>query len=150
MNLEILINNDIKTAMFAKDKRKLEALRAIKAELLLLKTGKDVSSGEIPETLELKLLQKLVKQRKESAIIYKEQNRPDLEEAELYQANIIENYLPAQLSVEEVEEIVAQVIKETGAATMKDMGKVMGAASAKLEGKADNKTISGIVKKLLS
>ncbi|MFA5417843.1 MAG: GatB/YqeY domain-containing protein [Bacteroidales bacterium] len=150
MTLEILINNDIKAAMFAKDKRKLEALRAIKAELLLLKTGKDMSSGEIPETLELKLLQKLVKQRKESAIIYKEQNRSDLEEAELYQANIIENYLPTQLSLEEVEEIVAQVVKETGAATMKDMGKVMGTASAKLEGKADNKTISGIVKKLLS
>ncbi|PKP30891.1 MAG: glutamyl-tRNA amidotransferase [Bacteroidetes bacterium HGW-Bacteroidetes-16] len=150
MNLEILINNDIKVAMFAKDKRKLDALRAIKAELLLLKTGKDVTSGEIPETLEIKLLQKLVKQRKEAAIIYKEQNRPDLEEDELYQTVIIEAYLPAQLTTQEVEELVALIIKETGAHSIKDMGKVMGAASARLEGKADNKTISGIVKKLLS
>jgi len=136
--------------MFAKDKRKLDALRAIKAELLLLKTGKDVTSGEIPETLEIKLLQKLVKQRKEAAIIYKEQNRPDLEEDELYQTVIIEAYLPAQLTTQEVEELVALIIKETRANSIKDMGKVMGAASARLEGKADNKTISGIVKKLLS
>ncbi|PIQ35244.1 MAG: glutamyl-tRNA amidotransferase [Bacteroidetes bacterium CG18_big_fil_WC_8_21_14_2_50_41_14] len=150
MNLEILINNDIKVAMFAKDKRKLDALRSIKAELLLLKTGKDVTSGEIPETLEIKLLQKLVKQRKEAAIIYHEQNRPDLEEDELYQTTIIEAYLPAQLTTQEVEELVALIIKETGASSIKDMGKVMGVASARLEGKADNKTISGIVKKLLS
>lgn len=149
MNLEILINNDIKQAMLAKDKTKLAALRAIKAELLLLKTGKDLSSGEIPETVELKLLQKLVKQRKESAIIYKEQDRSDLEEIELYEAGIIEKYLPAQLTEEEVEIIIAQIIEETGATSMKDMGKIMAAAATKLEGKADNKTISGIVKKRL-
>jgi len=150
MELEILINNDIKQAMMAKDKRKLSALRAIKAELLLMKTGKDTSSLEIPESLEIKILQKLVKQRKESALLYTEQNRPDLVEEEAYQASIIETYLPKQLSEEEVEVIVKQIVADTGASGMKDMGKVMGEASKQLAGKADNKTISMLVKKLLS
>jgi uncharacterized protein YqeY len=129
MSLEILINNDIKQAMLAKDTRKLSALRAIKAALLLEKTGKDVSSGEIPETVELKLLQKLVKQRKESAGIYVEQNRPDLADEENYQSAIIEAYLPAQLSNDDIRKIVADVIAATGASSIRDMGKVMGLAS---------------------
>lgn len=150
MGLEVKINDDIKQAMLAKDKRKLEALRAIKAGLLLEKTGKDVSSGEIPESIELKLLQKLVKQRKESAAIYREKDRVDMAEEEEFQANIIENYLPAQMSADEVAEIVKNIIAETGASTMKDMGRVMGAASKKLAGKADNKMISELVKNHLS
>lgn len=148
MNLEILINNDIKQAMLAKDKRKLNALRAIKSELLLLKTGKDTSSMEIPESVEIKLLQKLVKQRKEAAALYSEQNRPDLEEEETYQAEIIEAYLPEQISEEELAAIIKQIISETGVTSMKEMGKVMGLASQKLSGKADNKTISAMVKTL--
>jgi hypothetical protein len=150
MELEILINNDIKQAMLAKDKRKLNALRAIKAELLLLKTGKDTSSLEIPESLEIKILQKLVKQRKESAILYTEQNRPELVEEEAYQASIIEAYLPQQLTEDEVEGIIQNIITESGASTMKDMGRVMGEASKQLAGKADNKMVSIIVKRLLS
>lgn len=150
MNLEILINNDIKQAMLAKDKRKLNALRAIKSELLLLKTGKDTFSMEIPESVEIKLLQKLVKQRKEAAALYSEQNRPDLEEEETYQAEIIEAYLPEQISEEELADIIKQIISETGVTSMKEMGKVMGLASQKLSGKADNKTISAIVKTLLN
>jgi hypothetical protein len=150
MNLEILINNDIKQAMLAKDKRKLNALRAIKSELLLLKTGKDTSSMEIPESVEIKLLQKLVKQRKEAAALYSEQNRPDLEEEETYQAEIIEAYLPEQISEEELAAIIKQIISQTGVTSMKEMGKVMGLASQKLSGKADNKTISAMVKTLLN
>jgi len=149
MGLEININNDIKQAMLAKDKHKLEALRAIKAALLLEKTGKDVSSGEIPESVELKLLQKLVKQRKDSAIIYREQNRVDMAEDEEFQASIIEKYLPEQMSEAEVESIIQKIVQETGASSMKDMGKVMGMASRQLAGKADNKTISNLVKKHL-
>lgn len=149
MSLAEKINNDIKQAMLAKDKRKLEALRAIKAGLLLVKTGKDTSSGEIPETVEMQLLQKLVKQRKESAEIYKQQNREDLAEEELFQAGIIENYLPKQMSDEEIAEVVKQIVDDTGAESMKDMGKVMGAATKKLAGKADNRKISNIVKGIL-
>lgn len=149
MNLEIKINDDIKHAMLAKDKRKLEALRAIKAALLLEKTGKDVSAGEIPESVELKLLQKLVKQRKDSALIYREQNRPDMAEEEEFQASIIEKYLPEQMSEAEVEAIIQQIISQTGAKTIADMGKVMGIASKQLAGKSDNKTISNLIKKHL-
>lgn len=149
MGLELTINDDIKQAMLAKDKRKLEALRAIKAALLLEKTGKDVSSGEIPESVELKLLQKLVKQRKDSALIYREQNRADMAEDEEFQAAIIEKYLPEQMSEEEVEAIIQQIISQTGAKTIADMGKVMGVASKQLAGKSDNKTISSLIKKHL-
>lgn len=149
MSLEIKINDDIKQAMLAKDKRKLEALRAIKAALLLEKTGKDVSSGEIPESVELKLLQKLVKQRKDSALIYREQNRADMAEEEEFQADIIEKYLPEQMSEAEVEAIIQEIILKTGAKTIADMGKVMGMASKQLAGKSDNKTISILVKKHL-
>ncbi len=150
MNLEIKINEDIKQAMREKDKRKLNALRAIKAALLLEKTGKDVTSGEIPESVELKLLQKQVKQRRESAAIYREQNRPDLAEEEEYQAAIIEKYLPEQMSEDEIEAAVDKAIEETAAATMKDMGRVMGIVTKQLAGKADNKVISNIVRRKLS
>ena len=149
MSLAEKINNDIKQAMLAKDKRKLEALRAIKAGLLLIKTGKDTSAGEIPESVELQLLQKLVKQRKESAEIYMQQNRKDLAEEETFQAGIIEEFLPKQMSEEELKAEVSKIVAEVGASSMKDMGKVMGMASKKLAGKADNKKISTMVKELL-
>lgn len=150
MALEQLINNDIKAAMISKDKKKLEALRAIKAALLLEKTGKDVSSGEIPESVELSLLQRLVKQRREAAEIYNEQQRPELAEEESYQAAIIEAYLPQQLSEAELKVEVQAIINDTAATSMKDMGKVMGIITKKLAGKADNKTISQMVKTLLN
>ncbi len=149
MSLENLINQDIKASMLAKDKRKLAALRAVKAELLLIKTGGDTSTVEIPEELELKTLQKLVKQRKESADTYTNQGRPDLAEEEVYQAGIIEAYLPEQMSEEEITAALKQIIADTGASTMKDMGRVMGMASKQFQGKADNKVISTIVKSLL-
>jgi len=149
MELEILINEDIKQAMISKDKEKLEALRAIKAALLLEKTGKDVSSGIIPETVELKMLQRLVKQRRESAEVFKSQGRPDLAEVEIFQAAIIEKYLPEQMSDDEVIAVVKKVIADTGATGIKDMGKVMGLATKLVAGKADNKLISEIIKKLL-
>jgi uncharacterized protein len=149
MELEILINEDIKQAMINKDKEKLEALRAIKAALLLEKTGKDVSSGIIPETVELKMLQRLVKQRRESSEVFKAQGRPDLAEVEIFQAAIIEKYLPEQMSDDEVIAIVKKVIADTGATGIKDMGKVMGTATKLVAGKADNKLISEIIKKLL-
>ena len=150
MGLEIKINDDIKQAMLSRDKRKLEALRAIKAGLLLVKTGKDMSGGEIPASVEMKLLQKLVKQRKESAAIYRDKDRIEMAEEEEYQAGIIEKYLPEQMSAEDIEAVVKKVISNTGASSMKDMGKVMGAVSKQLAGKADNKLISGFVKKFLS
>jgi uncharacterized protein YqeY len=149
MNLAEIINDEIKRAMLAKDKQKLEALRAIKAALLIAKTGKDMSSGEIPETVELQLLQRLVKQRKESAGIYQAQNRPDLAEEELFQAEIIEKFLPQQMSEDEIRAVVKRIVDETGAQSVKDMGKVMGAASKQLVGKADNRIVSEIVKSLL-
>lgn len=149
MELELKINDDIKQAMKAKDARKLNALRAIKAALLLEKTGKDVSSGEIPAGVELKMLQKLVKQRKEAAAIYDEQNRADLALEERFQAEIIEAYLPSPISVDEIKAIVAGIISEISATSIKDMGKVMALASARLSGKADNQTVASIVKSML-
>jgi len=149
MSLEITINNDIKSAMIAKDKRKLEALRAVKSALLLIKTGKDTSFAEVPKELELKTLQKLIKQRRESAEIFSTQGRADMADEEIYQADIIQAYLPAQMSEDEVKEIVAKIIADTGASSMKDMGKVMGMASKQLAGKADNKIVSNIVRTLL-
>ena len=149
MDLSKQINDDLKKAMLAKDKRKLEALRAIKAALLLLKTGKDVGTSEVPEALELKTLQKLVKQRKESADLYKSQNRTDLYEEEVYQAGIIEAYLPQQMNEDDIRIAIQEIIAETGASSMKDMGRVMGMAAKKFAGKADNKVISTIVKEIL-
>jgi uncharacterized protein YqeY len=150
MSLEIIINNDIKSAMLAKDKHKLEALRAVKAALLLIKTGKDTSSTEIPEEVELQTLQKLIKQRKEAAEMYKSQNRKDLFDIEMFQVSIIEKYLPEQLTEEEIKTTIQQIITETGAIGMKDMGKVMGLAGKQLIGKADNKIVAAFVKELLA
>jgi hypothetical protein len=150
MSLEIVINADIKAAMIAKDKRKLEALRAIKAALLLIKTGKDTQFAEVPEEIELKTLQKLVKQRRESAQMYKDSNRIELYEDEIFQAEIIEAYLPQQMSEDEITAVIANIISETGAAGMKDMGKVMGMAAKQLAGKADNSLVSRIVKEKLA
>jgi len=150
MGLEKLINNDIKDAMFQKDKEKLNALRAIKAALLLEKTGKDISGGEIPESVELKVLQKLVKQRKEASTIYRENERLDLAEDEEYQAQIIENYLPEQMEETEIETVVKIIIVDVGATNMNDMGRVMGMATKRLAGRADNGVVSKIVRNLLS
>ncbi|MDD2965757.1 MAG: GatB/YqeY domain-containing protein [Bacteroidales bacterium] len=149
MALEIIINNDIKAAMLARDKRKLEALRAVKAALLLEKTGKDTSGGEIPDEVEFKLLHKLIKQRRDTAEIYEKEGRADLADEERYQLSIIEAYLPQQLSEEDIKTEIEKIVAETGAASIKDMGKVMQAASKALAGKADNKTISVVVKQVL-
>jgi uncharacterized protein YqeY len=149
MSLENKINEEIKTAMRQKDSKKLEALRAIKAAILLEKTSKG-SGGSIEEKAEMKILQKLVKQRKESAALYTEKGRKELADEELFQASIIETFLPEQLSTAEIEEKVKKIIENTGAESIKDMGKVMGAASKELAGKADNKTIAETVKKLLN
>ena len=148
MSLSTQIMEHIKDAMRAKDTVALEALRSIKSELLLAQTASG-SKEKITEDDEIKLLQRLVKTRKESAKIYTEQNRPDLAEPELAQVAVIEKFLPAQLSEAEVEAVVAKIIAETSASGIASMGKVMGLASAKLGGAAEGKTISAIVKKLL-
>lgn len=149
MSLSIQIMDEIKTAMRAKDTVALEALRAIKSELLLAQTASG-SKEEISADEEIKLLQRLVKTRKESARIYTEQSRPDLAEPELAQVAVIEKFLPAQLSEAEIEEIIAKIIADSGASGIASMGKVMGLASAQLGGTAEGKTISTIVKKLLT
>jgi len=149
MSLFDQINEDIKRAMLNKEpKDTLEALRSIKAALLVAKTEK--SGVELTDDLCLKIINKLVKQRRESADIYKTQNRDDLYQKEVAEALVIEKYLPAQMPIEEIEKIIKSVIEKTGAKAPSDMGKVMGAASKELAGKADGKTISEIVKKLLS
>lgn len=148
MSLEQKINDDIKSAMLAKDKESLNALRAVKSALLLLKTEKN--AGDITEEIELKTLQKLVKQRKESAEMYKNQNREDLYQEEIAQVNIISKYLPEQMSEEEITAIIKQLIEQENITDIKSMGKLMGLASKQLAGKADNKIISEIVKNLLS
>lgn len=149
MSLEDKINQDIKDAMRAKEKEKLESLRAIKAALLLEKTQKG-SADEISEDAEMKILQKLVKQRKDSAQIYKEQNRSELAEKELVEVSIIEKYLPEQMSDEELTDVIKGIIENVGAGSMADMGKVMGIASKQLAGKADGRAIADKVKSLLS
>ena len=148
MNLTDQINNDLKEAMKAKDKETLTALRAIKSQLLLAATEK--GGGESDEEAGIKMLQKLVKQRKESAELYKSQGRDDLADPELAEAAIIEKYLPKQLSEDELKPILQAIIDKVGAAGPQDMGKVMGAASRELGGKADGKTISTVVRQLLS
>lgn len=145
MNIEEKINGEIKTAMLAKDSKRLEALRAIKSVVLLLKT----SPEGLTEESATKAIQKEVKKRKESADIYKSQNRPDLEEVELAQAKVMEEYLPKQMSEDEVKAELTKIIASVGAAGPGDMGKVMGAASKALAGKADNKMVSVLVKQLL-
>ena len=148
MGLQQRVMEDMKAAMRAKDTLALESLRAIKSALLLVQTETGPGT-ELSEEEEVKLVQKLVKQRKDSAAIYKEQGREDLAEPELAQALIIEKFLPEQLGEEEIEKVVVQTIEAVGASGMKDMGKVMGIVSQKLAGQADGKTISTIVKKNL-
>ncbi len=148
MSLEKKIMEQLKTAMKAKDSVALESLRAIKSALLLEKTkgGK----GELTEADELKILQKLVKQRKDSAEIYTQQNRDDLAKTELDQVSIIEQFLPKQMTPEEITEVVTDIITQIGAESMKDMGKVMGIANKEMAGKADGKLIAQIVKQKLA
>lgn len=143
------LTDEIKAAMRAKDTLKLEALRAIKSAMMLVQTSGG-GSNELTEEEEIKLVQKLVKQRKDSAQIFREQNRADLAEPEEAQAEIIAAFLPEQLTEEEIGAIVAQVIEELNATSMQDMGKVMGKASQVMAGKADGKTISTIVLNQLS
>lgn len=149
MSLELQINQDIKAAMIAKDSVRLRGLRAIKAAVLLAKTEK-AGVEELDKDTEIKVLQKLVKQRKESGEIYKGQGREDLLQIELEEQHVIEEYLPKQLDRSEVESIIKTIIAETGATGMKDMGKVMSLANQKLAGQADGKTISELVKSSLS
>lgn len=149
MSLEQTINTDIKTAMLARNEAGLRSLRAIKAAILLAKTAEGAKEA-ISEDEEIKLLQKLVKQRKDSLEIFEKQNRPDLAKKEKEEIDIIEKYLPAQLSAAELKQLITKIIADTGAASPADMGKVMGVASKQLAGKADGKTISGIVKELLA
>nr|WP_294903051.1 GatB/YqeY domain-containing protein [uncultured Lacibacter sp.] len=148
MSLEQNIMAHMKEAMKAKDEAALRGLRAIKAAILLAKTSG--GSGEITADDEIKLLQKLVKQRKDSLDIFQQQNRTDLAQKEEEEIAVIEKFLPKQLDAEELKTIIAGIIAETGAASPADMGKVMGVASKQLAGKADGKTISAVVKELLS
>lgn len=149
MALEQQLTSEIKNAMRAKDSLRLEALRAVKSAILLAKTQSGAAE-ELSEAQEIQLLQKLVKQRKDSAAIFTEQNRADLAKPEKAQAAIISEFLPQQLTAAEVEAIVADIIAETGASSMKDMGRVMGLANQKMAGQADGKTISTVVKQKLS
>ena len=148
MNLEQKIMAELKTAMLAKDEASLRSLRAIKAAILLVKTSG--TGTELREDDEIKLLQKLVKQRKDSLEIFQQQNRPDLAQKELEEIAVIEKFLPQQLSVEELKEELTKIIADTGASSPADLGKVMGIASRKFAGRADGKTISGLVKELLT
>lgn len=148
MSLEVKIMDHMKEAMKAKDSVALEALRAIKSAIILAKTEAGAADG-LTEADEIKMLQRLVKMRKDSYEIFTAQNRPDLAEPELAQIAVIEKFLPAQLSETEVESIIAKIIAETGATGIAAMGKVMGLASAQIGGQAEGKVISGIVKKLL-
>ncbi len=140
------LNKDIKEAMKAKNKAKLAAIRAIKAEILVLNT----SGKEVKEEDKIKMLQKMIKQRKDTASLYKEQGREDLYEKEIQDVPFIEEYLPEQMSQEELTQIIQQIVSETGASSMKDMGKVMGTANKKLAGKAEGKLIADTVKKILN
>ena len=149
MSLELKITNALKEAMKNKNQTALTALRAVKSAIMLHKTQKS-SVGELSHEDELKILQKLVKQRKDSADIYNDQGRNDLADLEIKEADLIQQYLPKALSQDEVKEIVKSIIDETGAEGMKDMGKVMGISTKKLMGKADGKTISSIVREFLS
>ena len=148
MSLELTINEAIKTAMREKDKVALDSLRAVKSQILLLKAeakGADVSAEQ-----EIAILQRMIKQRKDSYEQFVAQNRNDLAEVELAQMKVIEQFLPAQLSAEELEAEIKKIIAEVGAESLKDLGKVMGTASKTLAGKSDGKSISEMVKKLLS
>lgn len=148
MNLEQKVMGELKTAMLAKDEKALRSLRAIKAAIINLKTSGGFS-GEIKEDDEIKLLQKLVKQRKESLEIYEKQQRNDLAVKEKEEIEVIERFLPQPLSPGELKSTIAQIIQQTGASSQADMGKVMGLANKQIGGKADGKTIAAVVKELL-
>lgn len=147
MSLEVKINEDLKAAMKAKDQVGLRTIRAIKSAIMLQKT--DGSGVEMDDGMEIKLIQKLIKQRKDSLEIYEKQDREDLAVTEREEIGILEKYLPQQLSIEELTPIIQGIMTQVGASSMKDMGKVMGMASKQLAGKADGKTISSVVKQLL-
>jgi uncharacterized protein len=149
MSLEQKIMAELKTAMLARDEKALRSLRAIKAAILLAKTSEG-GSGDLKEDDEIKILQKLVKQRKDSLEIYQQQNRTDLAQKEQEEIEVIEKFLPKQLSADELKAVLSKIITEVGASSPADMGKVMGAATKQLAGKADGKTISGLVKELLA
>ncbi len=149
MSLSLQIDQDIKAAMLAKDEARLRGLRAIKAALLLAKTEKGASEN-LGSEAETKVLQRLVKQRKESAEIYRAQNRDDLYTIEIEEIAVIEAYLPKQLDADSIKTYLVQLIADQGASGMKDMGKIMGLASKELAGQADGKTISELLKELLS
>lgn len=149
MNLEQKITADIKTAMLAKDEVSLRSLRAIKAAIILAKTAEG-AKGELKEEDEVKLLQKLVKQRKDSLEIFTQQNRTDLAQKESDEIAVIEKFLPAQMSEDELRAVIREIINSTGAASPADMGKVMGVATKQLAGKAEGKAISALVKSLLA
>jgi len=149
MNLEQKVMGDLKIAMLAKDEKSLRSLRAIKAAIILAKTAEG-AGGELKEEDEAKLLQKLVKQRKDSLDIYQKQNRADLAQKEQEEIEVIEKFLPKQLGADELKTILAEVIQETGATSTADMGKVMGVATKRLAGQADGKTIGALVKELLA
>lgn len=148
MSLENKINDAIKDAMRAKDKVALDALRAVKSQVLLLKT--EAKGAEVTDEQVIAILQRMIKQRKDSFDQFMAQNRTDLAEVETAQSKVIEQYLPKQLSAEELEAEIKKIITETGAESMKDLGKVMGIASKSLAGKSDGKSISTMVKQLLS
>lgn len=149
MSLEQKIMTELKAAMLAKDEASLRSLRAVKAAILLAKTSEG-GGGELKEEDEIKLLQKLVKQRKDSLEIFQQQNRTDLAKKEEEEIAVIEKFLPKQMSADELKEEIAKIIASTGASSPADMGKVMGVASKQFAGKADGKTISAIVKELLA
>jgi uncharacterized protein len=150
MDLESRINEDIKAAMRLKDKTQLDALRAIKASILLLKTEKSTAGASIGEEAGIKILQRLVKQRSESAELYASQGRMDLAEEEKIQMQIIEKYLPEKMSMDELRKIIDKIITDTGAVSIRDMGKVMGPASKLIAGKADNKIIADMIREKLN
>ncbi|MDR0505354.1 MAG: GatB/YqeY domain-containing protein [Dysgonamonadaceae bacterium] len=149
MNLFDTISNDIKDAMLKKEKIRLEALRGAKKEFLEAKTAKG-AEGELSDETAVKILQKMIKQRKDSASIYAEQNRPELAEKELAETAVLESYLPKQMSPEDLEKAVSEIIAQTGASSPKDMGKVMGVATKTLAGKTEGRLISEMVKRLLN
>lgn len=149
MNLEEKVMIDLKTAMLAKDEKSLRSLRAIKAAIINTKTAEGFS-GEVKEEDEIKLLQKLVKQRKDSLEIFEKQNREDLASKEREEIEVIEKFLPMQISGDELKSIIAKIVEKSGSSSPADMGKVMGMANKELAGKADGKTIASIVKDILS
>ena len=149
MSLEQKIMPELKTAMLAKDEKAVRSLRAIKAAIIVAKTAEG-AHGELKEEDEIKLLQKLVKQRKDSLEIFSQQNRPELAAKEQEEIEVIERFLPKQLTEDELKEEIKKIIAEAGASSPAEMGKVIGLANKKLAGRADGKTISGVVKELLS